>query len=145
MKKIEDIESMQPEELESAALGEEIKVPAGLEERILDAIAAKEALRPKSSLRREEALRPKSSLRREASPLRWVPYAALAVAAGLAAVAIIPRRDRLRDTFDDPYLAYAQVEATFQKISDKMAVGVGLAEKAGQTADKPMEIINKIK
>lgn len=133
MKKIEDIESMQPEELESAALGEEIKVPAGLEERILDAIAAKEALRPKSSLRRE------------ALPLRWVPYAALAVAAGLAAVAIIPRRDRLRDTFDDPYLAYAQVEATFQKISDKMAVGVGLAEKAGQTADKPMEIINKIK
>lgn len=124
---------MQPEELESAALGEEIKVPAGLEERILDAIAAKEALRPKSSLRRE------------ALPLRWVPYAALAVAAGLAAVAIIPRRDRLRDTFDDPYLAYAQVEATFQKISDKMAVGVGLAEKAGQTADKPMEIINKIK
>lgn len=133
MKKIEDIESMQPEELESAALGDEIKVPAGLEERILDAIAAKEALRPKASLRRE------------ASPLRWVPYAALAVAAGLAAVAIIPRRDRLRDTFDDPYLAYAQVEATFQKISDKMAVGVGLAEKAGQTADKPMEIINKIK
>lgn len=133
MKKIEDIESMQPEELESAALGEEIKVPAGLEERILDAIAAKEALRPKSSLRRE------------ALPLRWVPYAALAVAAGLAAVAIIPRRDRLRDTFDDPYLAYAQVEATFQKISDKMAIGVGLAEKAGQTADKPMEIINKIK
>lgn len=133
MKKIEDIESMQPEELESAVLGEEIKVPAGLEERILDAIAAKEALRPKASLRRE------------ASPLRWVPYAALAVAAGLAAVAIIPRGDRLRDTFDDPYLAYAQVEATFQKISDKMAVGVGLAEKAGQTADKPMEIINKIK
>ena len=133
MKRIEDIESMQPEELESAALGDEIKVPAGLEERILDAIAAKEALRPKASLRRE------------ALPLRWVPYAALAVAAGLAAVAIIPRRDRLRDTFDDPYLAYAQVEATFQKISDKMAVGVGLAEKAGQTADKPMEIINKIK
>lgn len=133
MKRIEDIELMQPEELESAALGEEIKVPAGLEERILDAIAAKEALRPKASLRRE------------ASPLRWVPYAALAVAAGLAAVAIIPRGDRLQDTFDDPYLAYAQVEATFQKISDKMAIGVGLAEKAGQTADKPMEIINKIK
>lgn len=133
MKRIEDIELMQPEELESAGLGEEIKVPAGLEERILDAIAAKEALRPKASLRLK------------ASPLRWVPYAALAVAAGLAAVAIIPRRDRLRDTFDDPYLAYAQVEATFQKISDKMAVGVGLAEKAGQTADKPMEIINKIK
>ena len=127
MKRIEDIEKLQPEELESAALGEGIKVPADLEERILGAIAAKESLKP------------------EARPVRWIPYAALAFAAGLAAIAIFPRSGKLQDTFDDPYLAYAQVEATFQKISDKMAVGVDLAEKAGQTADKPIEIINKIK
>ena len=127
MKRIEDIERMLPEELESAVLSEDIKVPSGLEERIKSAIAAKESLKPRES------------------PVRWVPYAALAVAAGLAAVAVIPRGGKIQDTFDDPYLAYAQVEATFQKISDKMALGVDLAEKAGQTADRPMEIINKIK
>ena len=127
MKRIEDIERMLPEELESAALSEDIKVPSGLEERIKSAIAAKESLEPRES------------------PVRWVPYAALAVAAGLAAVAVIPRGGKIQDTFDDPYLAYAQVEATVQKISDKMAIGVDLAEKAGQTADRPMEIINKIK
>ena len=129
MKRIQDIEKLQEEELEMAALGEDITIPAGLEERIKAAIAAKEAVKPK------------------AEPVRWIPYAALAVAAGFAAVAIIRHNGsgKLQDTFDDPYLAYAQVEATFQKISDKMAIGVGVAAKAEQTAEKPMEIINKIK
>ncbi|MBQ2543555.1 MAG: hypothetical protein II556_01230 [Bacteroidales bacterium] len=129
MKRIQDIEILQEEDLEMAALGEDITIPAGLEERIKAAIAAKEAVKPK------------------AEPVRWIPYAALAVAAGFAAVAIIRHNGsgKLQDTFDDPYLAYAQVEATFQKISDKMAIGVGVAAKAEQTAEKPMEIINKIK
>ncbi len=129
MKRIQDIEKLQEEDLEMAALGEDITIPAGLEERLKAAIAAKEAVKPK------------------AEPVRWIPYAALAVAAGFAAVAIIRHNGsgKLQDTFDDPYLAYAQVEATFQKISDKMAIGVDLAAKAEQTAEKPMEIINKIK
>ena len=129
MKRIQDIEKLQEEDLEMAALGEDITIPAGLEERIKAAIAAKEAVKPK------------------AEPVRWIPYAALAVAAGFAAVALIRHNGsgKLQDTFDDPYLAYAQVEATFQKISDKMAIGVDIAAKAEQTAEKPMEIINKIK
>ena len=129
MKRIQDIEKLQEEDLEMAALGEDITIPVGLEERIKAAIAAKEAVKPK------------------AEPVRWIPYAALAVAAGFAAVAIIRHNGsgQLQDTFDDPYLAYAQVEATFQKISDKMAIGVDIAAKAEQTAEKPMEIINKIK
>lgn len=129
MRRIQDIENLQEQELEMAALEEDIKIPDGLEERIKAAIAAKETLEPK------------------ARPVRWIPYAALALAAGLAALALVPHNGtgRLRDTFDDPYLAYAQVEATFQTISDKMALGVDLAAKAGQTAGKPKEIINKIK
>lgn len=128
MKMIQDIEKLQEEELEMAALGEDITIPAGLEERIKAAIAAKETVKPK------------------AVPVRWIPYAALAVAAGLAAVVLIHHdgSGKLQDTFEDPYLAYAQVEATFQIISDKMAIGVDMAAKAEQAAEKPMEIINKI-
>lgn len=128
MKRIQDIEKLQEEDLEMAALGDDITIPAGLEERIKAAIAAKETVKPK------------------AVPVRWIPYTALAVAAGLAAVVIIHHdgSGKLQDTFEDPYLAYAQVEATFQKISDKMAIGVNMAAKAEQTAEKPMEIINKI-
>ena len=130
MKKIEDIEKMELEELESAALSVETEVPSGLEDRIKAAVAAKILM--------EEA-KPKPTAFR-----RWAPYAALAVAAGLTAVAIIPRVNKPRDTFDDPYLAYAQVEATFKTISNKMSVGIDLASKAEEAADKPVQIIKKI-
>jgi len=130
MKRIEDIEMMEPEQLEEAALEENIPVPKGLEESILSAIAAKEAIKENDS----------------AKPLQWAPYAAFAAAAAVAAAVVIPQHGepQLRDTFEDPYLAYAQVEATFQKISDKMAFGVNLASKAGETAEKPIQIIKNI-
>lgn len=120
MKKIEDIEKMELEELESAALSVETEVPSGLEDRIKAALAAK-------TIAEESKSKP--------ARLRWAPYAALAlVAAGLSVVALIPRMNTPKDTYDDPYLAYAQVEAAFKTISDKMSVA----------ADKPVQIINKI-
>ncbi len=126
MKRIEDIEMMDPGQLEKAALNEDIHVPEGLRSRIEESIAAKE-------------------IARERRPV-WIPYAALAAAAAIAAVAIIPHRGEaaLRDTFDDPYLAYAQVEKTFQKISDKMTIGVDIAAKASDSAEKPAQIIKNI-
>ncbi|MBO4475393.1 MAG: hypothetical protein J5737_01540 [Bacteroidales bacterium] len=130
MKRIEDIENLELDELESAALEQDVTVPTGLEDRIKASLAAK-------AMAESEPRK---------APARWLPYAAIAVAASLAAVAIVPRSNanKLTDTFDDPYLAYAQVEATFQRISDKMAAGVDLAAKAGETADKTVEIINKV-
>ena len=130
MKRIEDIEKMGLEEMESAALEKDLPVPPGLEARIKAALAAKSAFEKKQ----------------EHSPFRWVPYAAVAVAASLAVFAILPKNDKdpLQDTYDNPYLAYAQLEATFRKISEKMADGVNLAGKAGETANKSMEIVNKI-
>ena len=130
MKRIEDIEMMEPEQLEEAALKENIPVPEGLKESILSAIAANEAIKEVFPTKR----------------LQWAPYAAFAAAAAVAAAVVIPQHGepQLRDTFEDPYLAYAQVEATFQKISDKMAFGVNLASKAGETAEKPIQIIKNI-
>ena len=77
---------------------------------------------------------------------RWLPYAALAAAAAVAAVIVLPRigRPPLRDTFDDPYLAYAEVEATFRTISDRMNAGLEMASQARETAEIPMEIIDNI-
>lgn len=130
MKRIEDIEKQDWEELEQAALREEVSVPAGLEERIKLVLAAKASLRS----------------RQVAGHSGWLVYASLAVAAGLAALGVLlPHGQSLpQDSFSDPYLAYAQVEATFQKISDKMELGVGLASKAGETAGKPVRLMNKI-
>ena len=128
MKNIEDIELMELEELETAALEQNLTVPQGLEDRIKASLAAK-------SITRQGA---------ERSRTRWIPYVAVAVAASLAAIALIPRSHRLVDTFDDPYLAYAQVEATFQTISDKMATGRHLAAKAEEAAEKTILTVNKI-
>lgn len=126
MKRIEDIEMMTPEELEKTALQQEIPVPSGLKDRIQASIAAQAALESKRA------------------PAKWAPYIGVAAAAALATLVFLPRQTSLKDTYDDPYLAYAQVEATFQKISDKMAEGVDLAAKAGRTAEKPVVILHKI-
>lgn len=130
MKRIEDIEKMAWEELESASLQEEIPLPDGLEERIKLRLAAQTALEEKPEQR----------------SFSWVPYAALAAAAAVAAGAVIPRSSErvLLDTYDDPYLAYAQVEATFEKISHKMSCGVRLAAKADETADRTIQILQKV-
>ena len=131
MKRIEDIEKMDPGQLEAEALREGAAVPAGLEGRIRAAIAASTVL--------EEGAR-------TAGRRRSIYYAALAAAAALAAVLLLPGtgKSRLEDTFDDPYLAYAQVEATFRTITGKMAVGLDMAAEAGDAVGKPMEVISKI-
>ena len=131
MKRIEDIEKMELDELESAALEKDVTVPSGLEDRIMASLAAKEIAA--------------GSMPNTEKP-GWLPYAAVAFATALALVVIIQRSNsnKLTDTFDDPYLAYAQVEATFRRISDKMENGVIMATKVGETADKTVEIINKV-
>ena len=136
MKRIEDIEILDDAQLEAAAMNEGATVPEGLRERLETVLAAK-AL---SSAKAAESAPRKPEIMR---PLAW---AALAAAAATAALIVLPRisRDPLRDTFDDPYLAYAQVESALRSISDKMAEGIDLAAEAGQTASRPMEIIDRI-
>ena len=126
MKTLEEIEHLSIEELEEKAVREAAPVPDGLQERLRQTLAAREIA---------EAARPR--------PARWLPYASLAVAAAAAAVVALPQRGP-KDTFDDPRLAYAEVEKAFRTISDKMNDGVDIAREAGATAEIPQNIINKI-
>ena len=129
MKRIEDIIDKDWEELADASRG--VDVPEGLEERLSAAIAAHEVTR-------EE---PRINDRRL---IRWLPYSAAAAAAVAAVVIGLNLHNRPKDTFDDPYLAYAQVEAALQTISDKMSIGVEYASEARELSLKPARIINKI-
>ena len=126
MKTLEEIEKLSIEELEQAAAGSAVPVPDGIGRGIRQALAA-------HALAQE--VRPR--------PVRWAPYAVLAVAAAAAAVVILPQRGP-KDTFDDPRLAYAEVEKTFQLISDKMSVGVDLAHEARTISENTMNIIDNI-
>ena len=130
MKSIEELEKLEWEELEQAALQDPAPVPEGLQQRLSANLAAK-------SLAEEATVRK--------SPVRAFSYTALAAAAALAAVLVLPRLGNRepKDTFDDPYLAYAEVEKAFQTISEKLNGGMEIAREAGTTASLPTEILNK--
>ena len=133
MKRIEDIEKLSLEELESASAG--VEVPEGLRQRIGNALLAEDTMA--SAQRKEAASRHML--------VRGVIPAFAAAAAVLAAVLLLPGgRTTPKDSFDDPALAYAQVEKTFQYISQKMSGGVGMVREAGSVINRPEQIINKI-
>ena len=140
MKRIEDIEILDDAQLEAAALNEGAPVPEGLQERLETVLAAKVLVGTKAAGPATEPASPKAKVIR---PLAWTALAAAAATAVLIALPLIGRPP-LEDTFDDPYLAYAQVESAFRTISDKMVEGIDLAAEAGQAASRPMEIIDKI-
>lgn len=127
MKTLEEIERLSLEELEQEATRAAAPVPDGLQERLRQTLAAREIA---------EAARPR--------PTRWIPYASLAVAAAAAAIIALPQRGP-KDTFDDPRLAYAEVEKVFRTISDKMNDGVALVREAEASAEIPQNILNKSK
>ncbi len=128
MKTLEEIEKLSLEELERNASAQPIPTPEGLQRRIREALAAQEL-----------------AAQRPARPGRWAPYAALAGAAAAATLLLtLPARGP-KDTFDDPYLAYAEVEKAFQTISDKMSGGLDLATRQTETvAGKSQLILDKI-
>lgn len=129
MKTVEEIERLSAEELEKLAAGQQgVRAPQGLQQRLMEAIAA-------DALAAEGA-------RRRTPRLLYVPALA-AVAAAVLLIAAQMQRQSLKDSFDDPYLAYAEVEKTLRSISDKMSIGADIAKAAGESAGKSREIIDK--
>ena len=153
MKRLVNIEQMDPSSLESAAAKGDVQVPEDLQERIESALAA--AILADGSEKPDVDARPASPKAGGAAAplagsrggrrLSWLPLAGIAAAAAIALL-MLPRASetQLRDTYDDPELAYAQVEETFKMISSKMAGGVALAAESGKQAGKPAQIIDKI-
>ena len=94
MKTIDEIEKLSLDELERISLDNSIEVPDGLENRIGQALYAR-------------------------SRKRMIPWicdiaASLLLVVGLA---ISLRPPQLQDTFDDPALAYAEVERVLLSVS----------------------------
>lgn len=118
MRKHDEIARLSAADLERISLDERIPVPEELSGRVQEAVHTSSASRSKAVLRR-------------ALP-------AVGIAAALAVVAAIglTRNPEPADTFDDPYLAYAQVEAVFAKISGTVAYGAGKLEDTENRIDK---------
>jgi hypothetical protein len=122
MKKFDEISRLSADDLERISLDERIPVPEELSGRVQGALHDLAAS--------EEASAGSRFIR------RVLP--AVGIAAALAVVAAIglTRDPEPADTFDDPYLAYAQVEAVFAKISGTVAYGAGKIEDTESRIDK---------
>jgi len=127
MKKFDEISRLSADDLERISLDERIPVPEELSGRVQDAVHASEEADGGS-------VRPGTAGNRFIR--RVLP--AVGIAAALAVVAAIglTRDPEPADTFDDPYLAYAQVEAVFAKISGTVAYGAGKIEDTETRIDK---------
>lgn len=127
MKKIEDIEKLTDEQLSQIAEDSSVKVPEGLAESL-------EALVGAAALTEEE---PRSKQ-------AFIPWAVAAAVAAVLAMGIflnIPRRPK--DTFSDPYLAYAEVQKSFDRISQKAASAAGKSVPAFEKTEELLNYISK--
>lgn len=130
MKRKEDIERMDLEELEEIASDSSVPVPESLHRRVEDALTAACAV--------------KSVPGRKAWRFALIP-AAVAVAAALTVGLNYQSASRMpADTFTDPQEAYAELERTFGYISSKINAGREMTDAALSQVDKASRIIDNI-
>lgn len=130
MKRKEDIERMDLEELEKIAADSSVPVPESLHRRVEDALTAACAV--------------KSVPGRKAWRFALIP-AAVAVAAALTVGLNYQSASRMpADTFTDPQEAYAELERTFGYISSKINAGREMTDAALFQVDMASRIIDNI-
>lgn len=130
MKKIEEIEKLSFEELESIAGDSSRKAPSGLKHKIDTALLS------------AEYASHTSSSGAKSYRFRLTPVFALAA---LALFFILRVAGQPKDSFSDPALAYAEVEKTFALISSKMGKGETMANEATESIIRINEVFNNSK
>lgn len=119
MKSIKDIKRMTLEELEAVSLDEGIKVPEGLSEKVRSTIESRERKRKVFS----------------------IASAAAAVVVIVAGLSLSESYREPEDTFDDPYLAYAEVEKALAMVTEGMRKGINMVEESESVIERTTEIL----
>lgn len=129
MKSIKDIENMSLEQLEAVSMDENIMVPEGFAERMKDEVGILERLMENEPQKAGRVM-----------TLRVASIAAaVAILAGVG-FGVLRWQNEPKDTFDDPYLAYAELEKAFAKVSDGMQKGLAMVEESEAAMDKVTSI-----
>ena len=116
MKSMKDIERITAEELEAISLDEKIVVPHDLEHKI------------------------RSGIRGRNKKTYSMIGAAAAITVIVAGMGIFILDNEPKDTFDNPYLAYAELEKAFAKMSEGMKKGMDMVESSESVIKKSAEI-----
>ena len=109
MKTLDEMIRLSAEDLERISLDESIPVPEELSGKV------------------------QAAVRR---PVRWMLPAGIAAAVAVLVTIGLTWEPAPKDTFDDPYLAYAEVEKAFAKISGTVAYGADKIARSEETLDK---------
>ena len=132
---MKDIENMSLEQLEAVSMDESITVPDGFAARMkenADAAVTAGLLTGNES---------EGQGRRKA--VRYVAAAAsVAIMAGVG-YGIAQWQNQPKDTFDDPYLAYAEVEKAFAKISSSINRSLAMAGETEQVIEKATSVFSE--
>ena len=138
MKRLEDIEKLSMLDLDRIASDESIKVPASLKHDIAVTARALEM-----SSKEDEVKETHTHHHRYRKILKMISYPAAAVAVVTIGLHLsfqdsIPTP---KDTFDDPKMAYVQMEQVFGFISEKMNTGIDIADAAEPVIDKTINAL----
>lgn len=128
MKSIKDIENMSLEQLEAVSMDEGIAVPEGFAGRLKDTLGAQRVADDLGSSDRK---------------IRFMAAAASAAVLLAVGSAAAYMYSQPKDTFDDPYLAYAELEKAFARMSDTITTGLAMAEQSEQIIEKATTILNR--
>jgi len=139
MKRLEDIEKLSMLDLERIASDESVKVPDSLNHDIAVTARALEI----SSKEDDKSQENNVFHKRYRKILKMISYPAAAVAIITIGMGIF-FQDSIttpKDTFDDPKLAYQQMEQVFGFISEKMNAGLAIADAAEPVIDKTLNAL----
>lgn len=139
MKRLKDIEKLSMLDLERIASDESIKVPDSLNHDIAVTARALEI----SSKEDDKSQENNVFHKRYRKILKMISYPAAAVAIITIGMGI-SFQDSIttpKDTFDDPKLAYQQMEQVFGFISEKMNAGLAIADAAEPVIDKTLNAL----
>ena len=131
MKSIDEIEKISFEELEAIASNESISAPDGLAESVRETVKA-------------AAICSESRRSRSRTRTAFVIGAPSLAAAALAVALLIPSGTP-KDTFDDPRLAYEEMERIMGLISSKADAGFSKTAKLSESVESINKAIDKLK
>ena len=122
---------MSLEELIAVSSDEATAVPEGFAERIGKQVEAQKIARDLEN--------DADSVR----TVRWIGAAAAVTLLAGTALGIVNWQNQPKDTFDDPYLAYAELEKAFATMSDSLQKGIAMADKSEDIIDRTINVFEE--
>ena len=131
MKSLKEIEDISLEQLEAVSQDEAITVPEGFRQRLEAELDAQDKL---------------ETMKEEPRKIRLAPVIGVAASVLLLigiGLGIARWQSEPKDTFTDPYLAYAELEKAFSTMSEGMNKALAMADKSETIIDRATSVFTE--